>query len=94
MGAIDLRGISLRSISTGRRHWKNLFARNDVELYDVASDPGEMRNLSIDRKRNGELLLAMNDRLNDLIASEVGDDSPDAMPIRNGKVLVQVRKRH
>lgn len=53
-----------------------------------------MRNLSIDRKRNGELLLAMNDRLNDLIASEVGDDSPDAMPIRNGKVLVQVRKRH
>lgn len=71
-----------------------LFARNDVELFDVARDPGEMRNLAIDRKRHGELLLAMNGRLNDLIDSEVGDDSPDVMPIRDGKVQVQIRKWH
>lgn len=71
-----------------------LFARNDVELFDVARDPGEMRNLAIDRKRHGELLLAMNGRLNDLIDSEVGDDNPDVMPIRDGKVQVQIRKWH
>ncbi len=73
---------------------ENLFARNDVELFDLASDPGEMHNLATDRQRNGELLLAMNGRLNDLIASEVGDDSPDVMPIRDGKVQVQIRKWH
>lgn len=73
---------------------EDLFARNDVELFDIASDPGEMRNLAMDRKKHGELLLAMNDRLNDLIASEVGDDSPDVMPIRDGKVQVQIRKWH
>jgi arylsulfatase A-like enzyme len=70
-----------------------LFANNDVELYDTESDPGEMRNLAADRKANGELLLAMNSRLNDMIANEVGDDSPDSMPIRDGKVQIQMRKR-
>ncbi|WP_322042294.1 sulfatase-like hydrolase/transferase [Paraburkholderia sp. J67] len=73
---------------------ETLFAQNDVELYDVASDPGEMRNLAIDRKRNGELLLAMNDKLNNAIGNEVGDDSPDVMPIRDGKVQVQLRSFH
>jgi arylsulfatase A-like enzyme len=70
---------------------ETLFAQNDVELYDLASDPGEVRNLAVDRQRNGELLLAMNDKLNQAIANEVGDDSPDVMPIRDGKVQVQVR---
>ncbi|WP_244100035.1 hypothetical protein [Burkholderia anthina] len=73
---------------------EDLFAHNDVELFDVANDPGEMRNLAMDRKQHGELLLAMNGRLNDLIASEVGDDSPDVMPIRDGKVQVQIHKHH
>ncbi|NIE64638.1 sulfatase-like hydrolase/transferase [Burkholderia sp. Ax-1719] len=73
---------------------ETLFAQNDVELYDVASDPGEMRNLAVDRKRNGELLLAMNDKLNAAIANEVGDDNPDVMPIRDGKVQVQIRSFH
>ncbi|WP_448167127.1 hypothetical protein [Burkholderia ambifaria] len=41
-----------------------------------------------------ELLVAMNGRLNDLIASEVDDDSPDVMPIRDGKVQVRIRKWH
>jgi choline-sulfatase len=39
-------------------------------------------------------LVAMNGRLNDLMASEVGDGSPDVMPIRDGKVQVRMRKRH
>lgn len=41
-----------------------------------------------------ELPAAMNGRLNDLIASEVGDDSPDVMPIRDGTVPVRIRKWH
>jgi choline-sulfatase len=73
---------------------ESLFARNDVELYDVESDPGEMRNLAVDRSKNGELLLAMNDKLNQLIASEVGDDSPDVMPIRDGKVQIHLGSQH
>jgi choline-sulfatase len=71
---------------------EDLFAHNDVELYDVASDPGEMRNLATERTRKGELLLAMNGKLNDMIANEVGEDSPDVMPIRDGKVQVQIRR--
>jgi choline-sulfatase len=71
---------------------EDLFAYNDIELHDVASDPGEMRNLATERTRNGELLLAMNSKLNDMIANEVGEDSPDVMPIRDGKVQVQIRR--
>jgi arylsulfatase A-like enzyme len=72
---------------------ETLFAQNDVELYDLAADPGEVRNLALDRRRNGELLLAMNDKLNRAIADEVGEDSPDVMPIRDGRVQVQIRAR-
>ena len=45
-------------------------------------------------RSDGELLDAMSSRLNDLIASEVDDDSPDVMPIRDGKVQVRIRKWH
>ncbi|AJY23699.1 hypothetical protein CH72_3488 [Burkholderia ambifaria AMMD] len=41
-----------------------------------------------------ELLVAMISRRNVLIASEVGDHSPDVMPIRDGKVQVRIRKWH
>ncbi|WP_126225163.1 hypothetical protein [Burkholderia ambifaria] len=41
-----------------------------------------------------ELLVAMSGHLNVLIASEVGDDSPDVVPIRDGKVQVRIRKWH
>jgi choline-sulfatase len=41
-----------------------------------------------------ELLVAMNGRRNDLIASEVGDDSPDVMTIPDGTVQVRIRKWH
>lgn len=69
-----------------------LFARNDVELYDLADDPGEMRNLALDRVRHGELLLAMNDKLNRAIAREVGIDSIDSLPIRDGKIQMHFSK--
>ncbi len=59
---------------------EELFANNDVELFDLVTDPNEMNNLAIDRRGNGDLLVAMNDKLNALIASEVGNDDGQMMP--------------
>jgi len=50
----------------------DLFANNDVQLFDLQSDPEEVHNLALDRERNRETLLRMNGLLNDLIAKEVG----------------------
>lgn len=69
-----------------------LFVCNDVELFDVVCDLGEMCNFVIDCKWYGELLFVMNGCLNDLIDSEVGDDSLDVMLICDGKVQVQICK--
>lgn len=59
---------------------EQLFQYNDVELYDLEADPHEMNNLAVDRKANGELLLAMNQKLTDTIAAEVGRDEGDFLP--------------
>jgi hypothetical protein len=53
---------------------EQLYANNDVELFDVRSDPEEVHNLALDPKRNGELVLAMNTKLNALIERELGHD--------------------
>jgi len=57
-----------------------LFRLNDVELYDLERDPHELNNLALDRSRHGELLLAMNDKLNRLIDAEVGEDVGQMLP--------------
>jgi arylsulfatase len=57
-----------------------LFKLNDVELFDLAQDPNEVTNLAFDRVRHGELLLAMNDKLNKLIDAEVGEDVGQMLP--------------
>jgi arylsulfatase len=57
-----------------------LFKLNDVELFDSAVDPLEMDNLAMDRKKNGELIQAMNDKLNRLIDAEVGEDRGQMLP--------------
>jgi arylsulfatase len=57
-----------------------LFERNDVELYDLARDPGEMKNLALEPRKNAEVLLAMNAKLNKLIDSEVGEDAGQMLP--------------
>jgi arylsulfatase len=59
---------------------EQLFRANDVELYDRERDPLEMSNLALDRRRNGELLVAMNDKLNRLIDAEVGEDRGQMLP--------------
>ncbi|WIM09131.1 sulfatase-like hydrolase/transferase [Enhydrobacter sp.] len=57
-----------------------LFKWNDVELYDLDEDPGEMANLAIDRAKNADLLAAMNGKLEALIRSEIGKDDGRELP--------------
>jgi arylsulfatase len=59
---------------------EQLYRLNDVELYDRQADPLELQNLATDRLRHGELLLAMNAKLNRLIDEEVGEDRGQMLP--------------
>ena len=86
---------SIRSITDGRYRYSRYFSPlqhnrpgtveqvfdyNDVELYDLEADPHEMRNLAVDRRATGELLLAMNQKLIDVIDEEVGSDDGEFLP--------------
>ena len=55
---------------------QQLQADNDVALYDLQSDPEEMDNLAnpAHPRYDEALLSAMNQKLNALIAEEIGDD--------------------
>lgn len=64
---------------------EELFAMNDVEVYDLQNDPEEMNNLATDPKRNGDLIVALNQEANRRIAEEVGEDNGHFLPIRDGK---------
>ena len=46
---------------------EQIFEYNDVELYDLQADPNEVQNLAVDTKAHGDLLLAMNQKLTDVI---------------------------
>lgn len=60
--------------------FESLLAANDVELYDVATDPHEMTNLARDPLSAKQLLTALNTKLENLIASEIGDDTTLSLP--------------
>jgi arylsulfatase A-like enzyme len=62
------------------RSIEELFANNDVELFDLDVDPDETQNLALDRQKNADLLLAMNEKLNQAIESEVGEDQGQMLP--------------
>jgi len=57
-----------------------LFARNDVQLFDLDNDPEEMKNLALDRVKNATTLERMNALLNDLMAKEVGVNDGSFLP--------------
>ncbi|MEO8205439.1 MAG: hypothetical protein ABI615_04610, partial [Chthoniobacterales bacterium] len=59
---------------------KEIFQNNDVQLFDLQSDPNEMNNLALDQQKNGELILRMNGLLNDLMAKEVGTNNGSFLP--------------
>jgi arylsulfatase len=70
---------------------EELFAANDVELFDLQNDPQEMHNLAQDRVRSAEIIEAMNIKLNGLIDREVGEDVGQMMPggVDGGWVLTK-----
>jgi arylsulfatase len=86
---------SLRSVFDGRYRFTRYFApvernspatldalyrSNDVELFDLATDPGETVNLAADRARNAALVETMRARLERVIAAEIGADDGREMP--------------
>src|SRR5512134_89559 len=56
---------------------EDLYRLNDVELFDLRTDPLEMDNLA---GAHPELVLAMNEKLNRLIDAEVGEDRGQMLP--------------
>ena len=59
---------------------EELYKWNDVELFDLQSDPGEMVNLGNDRKANHDLIMTMNAKLQNLIQAEIGNDNGRELP--------------
>lgn len=57
-----------------------LYRDNDVECYDLKSDPRETKNLAADRKKNETLVAAMNEKLQRIIQAEMGKDDGREMP--------------
>ena len=66
------------------RTMEELLANNDVELYDLENDPTEMNNLASNISKNGDALVMMNDKLNRLIETEVGEDVGQMLPSMDG----------
>ncbi len=70
---------------------EEILAVNDVELYDIEADPYEMKNLAVDLVANGELMLAMNQKLGDAIEYEVGSDEGEFLPDnKNGWAITNI----
>jgi hypothetical protein len=59
---------------------ETLLRMNDVELFDLQSDPNELGNLAIDSKKHGDLLESMNAKLNARLDTEVGEDVGQMLP--------------
>jgi arylsulfatase len=59
---------------------EDLYRLNDVELFDLRTDPLEMNNLAMGGEQQRELIVAMNEKLNRLIDTEVGEDRGQMLP--------------
>lgn len=61
-------------------NWEQLLAMNDLELYDLDSDPQEMNNLARDPEHHRDLIMAMNQKLNARYRQEIGEDDGSFLP--------------
>jgi arylsulfatase A-like enzyme len=57
-----------------------LYKWNDVELFDLNTDPGEMVNLGAGSAKDRDLVLTMNGKLEALIKAEIGVDDGRELP--------------
>ena len=57
-----------------------LYKWNDVELFDLANDPGEVKNLGANRAANSEIIMTMSEKLEAVIKTEIGADDGRGMP--------------
>jgi arylsulfatase A-like enzyme len=64
--------------------YEALVANNDLEVYDLQEDPEETRNLAQDDTAKGDLIMALNDKLNARIDEEVGVDDGRFLALIDG----------
>ncbi|MCP4381713.1 MAG: sulfatase-like hydrolase/transferase [Hyphomicrobiales bacterium] len=57
-----------------------LLAHNEIELFDLQTDPDEINNLGVDVETHKDLILRMNTLLNRMIANEVGVNDGSFLP--------------
>ena len=57
-----------------------LYKWNDVELFDVETDPHEMNNLAANVSANLNLISAMSAKLEVIIRAEIGKDDGHELP--------------
>jgi len=57
-----------------------LYNWNDVELFDLVKDPGEVKNLGVDRAANSGIITTMSEKLETVIKAEIGVDDGPEMP--------------
>jgi hypothetical protein len=57
-----------------------LLANNEIELFDLDTDPDEVNNLGVDPQTHKDLILHMNGLLNRVIAREVGVNDGSFLP--------------
>ena len=59
---------------------EEILKSNDVQLFDLESDPDELHNLAVAPEKNRATILRMNGLLNDLMAKEVGVNDGRFLP--------------